>query len=296
VTLTATIDAAEQVAIDATGNVEDSRAGDRRRRGDASATGGAEDASCDRWAVAGECSKNSRYMLSNCASACAEWEAAGEQPGPASKRASQQEMISASTSGPCVDMLVDCAELARPNLTACAENASHLLTQCPKTCGACAYRSLVAKSQECVDQDPGCANWASLGECHNNPRSPTRPEPSWRSQLVCRHKLTARPACSRLGPFTGFMLQSCAVACGTCEAKQTGCDRTETAPTLQAGDALDAMFRRALSEFPEHSPTALSTDPWVLQFENMVSAEDAAALVGACTKFERSLAGDHSIA
>ena len=61
---------------------------------------------------------------------------------------------------------------------------------------------------------------------------------------------------------------------------------------MQAGDALDAMFRRALVDFPEHSPTALSEDPWVLQFENLVSAEDAQALVQACTRFERSLAGD----
>ena len=42
---------------------------------------------------------------------------------------------------------------------------------------------------------------------------------------------------------------------------------------LQAGDELDAMFRAALTDFPSHSPVALSTDPWVLQFEEMVSEE-----------------------
>ena len=53
------------------------------------------------------------------------------------------------------------------------------------------------------------------------------------------------------------------------------------------------MFEQALVDFPQHRPKALSSDPYVLQFEDMVTAEEADEIVGRCTtKFERSMAGD----
>ena len=68
---------------------------------------------------------------------------------------SQQQAIEASRRHACNDALPDCAELARPNLTGCAERPS-LLTDCPRTCETCAYRSLVEEATRCEDRQGGC--------------------------------------------------------------------------------------------------------------------------------------------
>ena len=60
------------------------------------------------------------------------------------------------------------------------------------------------------------------------------------------------------------------------------------------------MFERSLSDFPEREPVALSRPssaeaddaPWVVQFDNLLTPEQAKAMVEACPKLERSLAGD----
>ena len=60
------------------------------------------------------------------------------------------------------------------------------------------------------------------------------------------------------------------------------------------------MFERALVDFPQFSPTALSTPkapveggPYILQFEDLISAEEAKVMISlAGDKLERSLAGD----
>ena len=188
-----------------------------------------------------------------CASGAAEQVAVGA-------RGSQEAQIRASSARGCADALPDCASLARADLTGCAENASTLLAGCARTCGTCSYRALIDKAAECADIDSNCANWARGGECDKNPR---------------------------------YMLQSCPVACGTCDAKRTGCNRRpDVTPAMVAPGGMDAMFERALADFPELEPRALSTSPWVLQFENLVTAEEASAFVGACRKFDRSLAGD----
>jgi len=164
------------------------------------------------------------------------------------------------TSRVCVDERDDCAELARANLSACGM-APFMLGQCIKTCGACHYKKLIGDVlAKCEDQHAQCEQWATLGECEANKR---------------------------------FMLSGCSASCGVCGAKKTGCARRIVTPGHVAGGDMGAMFRRALFDFPQHEPRALSTDPYVLQFENMVTAEEAAALVGRCSeRFERSLAGD----
>lgn len=88
------------------------------------------------------------------------------------------------------------------------------------------------------------------------------------------------------------MLNACTNACGKCEEKQTGCRRRNSTAPLAVPGGMTAMFERALSEFPEYEVTALSTDPYILQFENFVTAEQAEAMVKACKAFDRSLAGD----
>eukprot|EP00966_Prymnesium_polylepis_P080340 1861010-Prymnesium_polylepis.3 len=144
---------------------------------------------------------------------------------------SQASMIHRSTSMGCVDTRDDCAELVGPLLHGCGQKSAMLL-DCPRTCEACSYRGLVNEALACEDTNTECANWASLGECEKNPR---------------------------------YMLQSCTNACGSCEAKQSGCNRQNSTLPIPAPGGLSAMFERALVDFPEYEPVALSRDPWVMQ-------------------------------
>ena len=81
-----------------------------------------------------------------------------------------------------------------------------------------------------------------------------------------------------------------------CDAKRHGCSRRNATAAIAEGDGDDSlagMFRRALTDFPQWSPTALSTDPPVVQFENLLTAEEAEEMVDRCRafgKFERSQA------
>ncbi len=53
------------------------------------------------------------------------------------------------------------------------------------------------------------------------------------------------------------------------------------------------MFERALEEYPQYSPKALSRDPWVVTFDDFVSAAEADRFVELCREsFARSMAGD----
>mmetsp|Transcript_16839 Transcript_16839/g.27933 ORF Transcript_16839/g.27933 Transcript_16839/m.27933 type:complete len:355 (+) Transcript_16839:92-1156(+) len=157
----------------------------------------------------------------------------------------------------CTDTLEDCSVLAHGNLTGCAEDFA-VLMGCPSTCGACNYYSLVRDAFKCDDTHENCGAWARSGECDANPR---------------------------------YMKQNCPSACGTCEAKRTGCNRVNTTSALLP-HGMSRMFERALSDFEHFSPVVLSRDPWVLQLDNLIDAAEAEAFAGACKKFDRSLAGD----
>jgi len=179
---------------------------------------------------------------------------------------SQQAQIRASKQGRCEDVRNDCDEVVGDHLELCGADPSGILAQCMRTCNACDYRQLVDEAMQCADTNPACADWADSGECLKNPR---------------------------------YMLSSCTTSCKTCEAKQDGCRRRNSTAPMAIPGGMHAMFERALADFPELEPTALSqptpgTDdaPWILQFENLLTAEQAAAMLGACPNLERSLAGD----
>ena len=177
----------------------------------------------------------------------------------ATGQTSQADVIKRSLRGGCADLRDDCAELAGPLLHGCGSQVGVMLLECPRTCEACSYKGLIDEALECKDTNPECDNWARMGECEANPR---------------------------------FMLQSCSIACGSCEAKQSGCNRRNSTLPMPAPGGLQAMFERSLTDFPQYEPVALSRDPWVVQFENLVTAEEAAAMIAACPNFERSMAGD----
>jgi prolyl 4-hydroxylase len=88
------------------------------------------------------------------------------------------------------------------------------------------------------------------------------------------------------------MKTACAPACGTCEqiSYEFRCPFDKNAPNaLNPGD-LDTMFERMLKDFPQYSPTILSSPnndndnnsnkgPWVIQLDTFATAEECERLI-----------------
>ena len=101
----------------------------------------------------------------------------------------------------------------------------------------------------CTDKAPECSGWARIGECDVNP---------------------------------GFMLVHCASSCDKCEMLdyRKRCAIDETVPLSVPPGEMDATFRHASSgRFASLEPVVLSSDPWVLQFDNFVSDDEAEAFI-----------------
>ena len=181
---------------------------------------------------------------------------------------SQGSRLDRAASLRCEDLRDDCNEVAGPLLENCGKDPSDVLMQCMQTCRACDYATLVEEAMQCADTNAECASWAASGECQKNPR---------------------------------YMLSHCTTSCGTCESKREGCKRQNSTAPMAIPGGMHAMFERALTAFPEYQPTALSrpspgTDdaPWVLQFENLLTEDQAMAMIAACPPkgWSASLAGD----
>ena len=70
------------------------------------------------------------------------------------------------------------------------------------------------------------------------------------------------------------------------------CRRDNHSAAVPKG-ALSPLFERLLRDFPEFTPVALSTDPYVVELHDFVTPAEAAAFQRVCKPhFERSLAGD----
>jgi hypothetical protein len=83
-----------------------------------------------------------------------------------------------------------------------------------------------------------------------------------------------------------YMSESCTGACGTCDRKQSACDRPDATPPLVQQGGVAATMQRILDEFPQYNPRALSrpghgpkgdASPWVIALESFVSDEEARA-------------------
>ena len=248
---------------------------------------------CVQWAELGECDKNPDFMRNSCQASCphleiAEVPASAQSDAKAAKASKKmtkdvawpkpelppdlaQAQLETDRAGVttlghgCTDARSDCETLARWNLSACGE-APFMLTECSRTCGTCHYGKLISQVTEaCKDSHDQCANWASMGECENNKR---------------------------------FMLNGCSVSCGVCEEKKVGCSRRNVVPGVMPPTGMGEMFRHALTD-PEtlarYETKALSTDPYVLQFENILDESEARDMISRCAtddRFERSMAGD----
>ena len=162
----------------------------------------------------------------------------------------------------CDDARPDCEALAGPDRTGCALNPHATLIACPRACGSCAFRKLVHDAMRCLDAEAACEQWAAAGECESNPQ---------------------------------YMGDACTVSCGLCEAKRRLCERTPLTPVVPAGGGLDALFNRLLEDrevVDAHAPVVLSRSPWVLQLEDLVSADEAGDLIALCDgKWMASRAG-----
>ena len=66
------------------------------------------------------------------------------------------------------------------------------------------------------------------------------------------------------------------------------CWRPSGASPLLLPGALDGLFRRVLSDFPQYHPEALSTAPWIISLHSFLSDEEIEALVHGCEAFDRS--------
>jgi len=135
-----------------------------------------------------------------------------------------------------------------------------MLRECAKTCRTCGHQELIGGLLGCADTHDSCATWAASGECTANRR---------------------------------FMLSSCSQSCKVCAEKKHGCMRRNAVPGVRSPTGMVDMFENALQAFPQYSPVALSTSPYVLQFDNILSAGEAADFISvAGEKLSRSLAGD----
>jgi len=135
-----------------------------------------------------------------------------------------------------------------------------MLTQCRKTCRTCEHQNLIGELFECEDKNEDCAAWAATGECEANRR---------------------------------YMLSSCSKACGVCKQKAFACARRNPVAGVLSPSGLTEMFQAALQDFPQYEPKLLSSDPPILQFENLITPEEAKAMIAIPgDKLVRSLAGD----
>eukprot|EP00967_Tisochrysis_lutea_P134688 scaffold238267_cov33-Tisochrysis_lutea.AAC.1 len=250
--------------------------------------------SCAHWAASGECARNPKYMGSSCARSCAgklpepsnqqhpqaseadatnardglvpitvDWSKPTLSPKLATAQTQMEDALAVGTLAQarwgCVDERDDCAELARWNLSACGE-APFMLTQCRKTCRTCEHQNLIGELFECEDKNEDCAAWAATGECEANRR---------------------------------YMLSSCSKACGVCKQKAFACARRNPVAGVLSPSGLTEMFQAALQDFPQYEPKLLSSDPPILQFENLITPEEAKAMIAIPgDKLVRSLAGD----
>lgn len=115
---------------------------------------------------------------------------------------------------------------------------------------------------ECNDRTDKCANYHAHGECEKNP---------------------------------GWMIINCPVSCNACELRdpKIRCNRQRlniTEDHVYAPGDMNAMFESIEKDFgSRYGVTVVSTDPWVVTFDNFLTEEEMDAILATNEgKFERS--------
>ena len=113
----------------------------------------------------------------------------------------------------------------------------------------------------CADRHERCVGFAEQGECDNNP---------------------------------GWMIINCPVSCNTCHLRdpKIRCAREalnmSLSPIYVPGSMSD-MFSSIVDRFSDkYEVSVLSTDPWVVVFDNFLTNAEAKALITTVKKWERS--------
>ena len=95
--------------------------------------------------------------------------------------------------------------------------------------------------------------------------------------LVEQSECLQRAACGNctLDPETK---RQCSWTCNACSRRETepACRRTNEVPLVPSPGGVSAAMKHVIDTFPELEPKALSTEPWVVRFEQFVSPAEAA--------------------
>ena len=205
-------------------------------------------AECNRWADAGHCVSNEKWMHANCRRSC--------------------RLCNA-----CADLLEQCSEWKEQQQ--CSKNRRFMAKHCVKTCDWCGLPEDKAGTDGCYDEDAKCDGWAKAGECKSNaafmhaeckltckkcapsqqrqptppakptpsppkPKPPPKPESAAPPKPAATTTAATRGTCvdndSRCAAWAkagqcsqaGFMMVTCAKACNapSCapDASEAGCD------------------------------------------------------------------------
>jgi len=181
----------------------------------------------------------------------------GESPLTKEDESPAAQQASSAVDG-CADKHELCAAWAAQG--ECAANPAFMKTGCAASCLTCAADAELAARRAdpaaiaCDDEHDACTQWAEQGECENN---------------------------------KAFMILECSRSCATCLMRdpKVRCKRDESVrPAISgaAGDSINALFERATSDaWAAYSPTVHSRDPWVVTYEDFISAEEADGLLEA---------------
>lgn len=204
----------------------------------------------------------------------------------------------------CADEKVECVRWAKEG--ECDQNPSYMRRLCRVSCGECTLPAgaprVVEWATGCRDLSPMCSRWAQCGECERNSefmRAQCRVSCSVCSSDTCHDKgaecaVRARDDGCFADP---WVVRECPFSCRACSAKSDAkCARDPSAKpvTPKPGD-IGKLFGRALRARGFRG-RALSSDPFVLAFDDFVSDAEAEALLAAAWKanpeWERSKAGE----
>ena len=127
--------------------------------------------------------------------------------------------------------------------------------------GANAFGKPEDAPEDCIDRYDLCSSWAGAGECDKNP---------------------------------GWMTVFCSLSCNACHLRdaRVRCARSSLAmdqnPAYAPGD-MGHMFGRIMDEFGDkYGAQIMSTDPWVVVFDNFITDGEADGIVRTVKKWERS--------
>lgn len=130
--------------------------------------------------------------------------------------------------------------------------------------GAPAQKKDAADDTACIDLHEMCEAWHKAGLCRKKGH-------------VCKRTCGKCPNVAGRNPRV---------------PRESRCRRDNLTAAVPEG-RLDELFQTSIDSFPEYSPVVLSRSPWVVQYHNFITNEEAEAFQDVCKEsFERSLAGD----